>query len=533
MPRRRELQPSSSLEAGSATATAGGPARLRDGVVAAADVLVVLLCPLGDTLFATPALRALRRRFPRARITALCWTSNEPLLRYNPHVDQVVACPGAWDLAVSTVRMLDRRFDVGVGLSHFGSWVTPFFRARVRVGFHGLGLTRLRSGAPRRRLRRRLRRPGNGWAVPLEWRWAAAARRRWGWAAAPGGRASGLASWFFGRGRDRELHAVEYCLEVVARLGCVPCGLEMELVTGPDERRRAAALLEGFTGPGPVVAFHPGADHFPAKRWPAERFARLADELAERYGARIVLVGGPGDVALAEAVGRQVRRAAVLNLAGRLALLETAAVLERADLMVGNDSGPLHMAAAVGTPVVALFGPSEPRHFAPLGAHHRVLVGTCRRGRRCVRWLNGPLAYLQAAECRCGAMATISVEAVAATAGELLQNRRAATGGGGRDAGAGGAGTGAAGAGAGGRQDGPVASSESPEGGALAAAGGERSGSGCHGPELLHDAEPRDPERCGPEPRGPERDDPDLAPRVLPGAGVPGPEAGDEGGTGP
>ena len=467
---RRTLPASSQASSRDATGADGIP----DGTRAAPDILVVLLCPLGDTLFATPALRALRRHFPRAHITALCWTANEPLLRHNPHLDEVVACPGAWDLALSTVRMLDRRFDIGVGLSHFGSWVTPFFRARVRVGFHGLGRFRrpgrlppargaARSADRRTGLRASLGRlpvaggrrwrlvgppagPGpvaavQGWwarhgrgategcggaefggtpvgrSVHLRRRFGRAddggTERAWRW---PWRRLAALG----GTAPDRELHAIEYCLQVVARLGCAPCGLEMELVTGPDERGRAAALLAGLPGDGPVVALHPGADHFPAKRWPVDRFALLADRLAERYGARVVLVGGPGDVPLAAAIRERVQRAPLLDLTGRLALLETAAVLERVDLMVGNDSGPLHMAVAVGTPVVALFGPSEPRHFAPLDPRHRVLVGPCLRGRRCVRWLNGPLAYLQAAECRCEAMATIGVEAVVAAAGELL-----------------------------------------------------------------------------------------------------------------
>ena len=351
-------------------------------------ILVVLLCPLGDTLFATPALRALRHRFPAAEITALCWTANEPLLRHNPHLDRVVACPGGWELAVSPLRMLDRRFDLGVGLSHFGSWVTPFFRARMRVGFQDVALRR-----------GRLRGAASG-------------------ALTGGGPGQGEAA---GR-RGRELHAIEYCLAVVARVGARPHGLHMELVPGAGERRRAAELLGGAGG-GPLVAFHVGADHFPAKRWPPERFARLADELARRHGARIVLVGGPGDVPLARRVRELAREASFLDLTGRLALLETAAVLERVDVLVGNDSGPLHMAEAVGTPVVGLFGPSDPRHFAPLDPRHRVLVGTCDRGRRCIRWLNGPLEYLQAAECRCQAMETIPVPAVAAAVTSLLQER--------------------------------------------------------------------------------------------------------------
>lgn len=348
-------------------------AGLNHGTRTVRTILVVLLCPLGDTLFATPALRALRRRFPEAEITVLCWASNEPLLRYNPHVNHVVACPGGLDLAVSSLRMLERRFDLGVGLSHFGTWVTPFFRATERIGFPVFDVF------DARRLGRLYGRP-----VP--------------------------------DARDR--HAIEYCLGVVAEAGARPDGLHMELHTGPAEKARARELLASLRRP--VVAMHAGADHFPAKRWPPERFADLADRLAARFGASVVLVGGPDDVPLSAEIARRVRQAPLLDLTGRLALLETAALLERVDLMIGNDSGPLHMAQAVGTPVVGLFGPSDPRNFAPLDPRHRVVVGTCSRGRRCVRWMNGPIRYLQATECRCEAMRTISVESVLAAAAELL-----------------------------------------------------------------------------------------------------------------
>ncbi|HEY8393548.1 MAG TPA: glycosyltransferase family 9 protein [Thermaerobacter sp.] len=351
-------------------ATAG----LAPGIGTVRTILVVLLCPLGDTLFATPALRALRRRFPEAEITVLCWSSNEPLLRYNPHVNHVVACPSGLDLAVFPLRMLDRRFDLGVGLSHFGTWVTPFFRAAERIGFHVLDTRRL----------------GRLYGRPVS--------------------------------DARNRHAIEYCLGVVAEVGARPDGLHMELYTGPAEKARARELLAPLRRP--VVAMHAGADHFPAKRWPPERFAELAERLAARFGASVVLVGGPDDVPLSAEIARRVRAVPLLDLTGRLPLLETAAVLERVDLMIGNDSGPLHMAEAVGTPVVGLFGPSDPRNFAPLDPRHRIVVGTCNRGRRCIRWLNGPLRYLQATECRCEAMRTISVEAVLAAATELLAASR-------------------------------------------------------------------------------------------------------------
>ena len=330
-------------------------------------ILVVLLCPLGDTLFATPALRALRRRFPGAEIAVLCWSANEPLLRHNPHVDVVYACPNSFDLAVSPLRLLDRTFDLGIGLSNFGTWVTPFFRARERIGFNAQHL-----------------------------------------------------GWMYSRPvpDDRNVHAIEYCLRVVSAVGAEPDGLHMELHVAESDRRTAAAVLAGC--PRPRVAMHPGGEHFPAKRWPPQRFAELADRLAEQRGCRVVLVGGPDDVALAQEIRRHATVAEILDLTGRLSLLETAAVLAAVDAFVGNDSAPLHMAEAVGTPAVGLFGPSDPQNFAPLDPRHRVVVGTCSRGRRCLRWLDGPRQYLNMAECRCDAMATIDVAAVLAAVETLL-----------------------------------------------------------------------------------------------------------------
>jgi ADP-heptose:LPS heptosyltransferase len=101
------------------------------------------------------------------------------------------------------------------------------------------------------------------------------------------------------------------------------------------------------------------------KRWPAERYAALADRLRAEHGARVVLLGGPGDRTVVDAV-RSTAAAPPDDLSGARPLAEVAAIIEACDLYVGNDSGIAHLAAAVGTPVVAVFGPTDPRRYGPV-----------------------------------------------------------------------------------------------------------------------------------------------------------------------
>jgi ADP-heptose:LPS heptosyltransferase len=113
-----------------------------------------------------------------------------------------------------------------------------------------------------------------------------------------------------------------------------------------------------------VVAIHPGARPS-ARRWPAERFAAVADSLARRYDARIVVTGGPGEEAVAARVTERMGQPA-LNLAGRTTLGSLAALYRRCDLVISNDTGPSHVAVALDRPSVTIFGPAERRRWAPL-----------------------------------------------------------------------------------------------------------------------------------------------------------------------
>lgn len=168
-------------------------------------------------------------------------------------------------------------------------------------------------------------------------------------------------------------HALHIDPRLVARAG------RMEFY--PPDRDRTemtARLVEevDWLGREPLVVIHPGGGRNPIadealKQWPAERFALLANHLVRRHGARVVLVGAAADRPLAEAVAGMMSEPAV-NLAGQISLGGLGALCELADLYVGNDAGPTHVASAIGCPTLAIFGPSEPAVSGPYGALERV-----------------------------------------------------------------------------------------------------------------------------------------------------------------
>jgi len=143
---------------------------------------------------------------------------------------------------------------------------------------------------------------------------------------------------------------------------------DTSLACPPDWAERARALL----GEGVVIGLAAGAAFGGAKRWIGERFAAVGDALARETGARVVFVGGPGErEAARELAGSMTSRPRVL--CGETGLAELLGVISRLRLLVCNDSGPMHLAAALGTPVAAVFGPTDWRETAPRGARARVL----------------------------------------------------------------------------------------------------------------------------------------------------------------
>lgn len=286
-------------------------------------VLVVRFSSIGDILLTTPLVRALARRHPEAKLVYVTKRAMAPLVADNPHVAEVVALEPD-----EPIRHLARR------LSAFGPT-------------HGLDLHgNLRSAALR---------------LLVRCRWSGYRKRKMA--------RTLLISTKLDLYRGRVPVAERY-FEAARRLDTRPDGGPPEFHLGSGARERVGQwLAERGLADARLAALAPGAAHA-TKRWPIAHWIALAERL-RAAGYRPVVVGGPEDRGL----GQQLAAGgAATNAAGEFSLQETGAVLARARAVASGDTGVMHMATGVGTPVVALFGPTvEPFGFFPYRAHALVL----------------------------------------------------------------------------------------------------------------------------------------------------------------
>jgi ADP-heptose:LPS heptosyltransferase len=302
-------------------------------------IVVLRALYLGDLLCATPALRALRKRFPRAEITLIGLPWAQALVDRLDSVDRLLAFPGY----------------PGLNEAPYDAARTAAFLADARAARYDLAIQMHGDGGV-----------SNGFVAAL------GAQTTLGYR--PDERPDERLTWSIPYGAIT--HEVERWLGLAALLGSPTDDRRLECPVTPADRDEAAALLAAATdyapGAGPLVGLHVGAKDA-ARRWPVERFAALGDALAERCGATIVLTGSAGEQPLTAAVCAAMN-APALDLAGRTSLGGLAALIERLDLLVTNDTGASHVAAARGVRSVVLFGPSRPEQWAPLDrARHCVI----------------------------------------------------------------------------------------------------------------------------------------------------------------
>lgn len=169
---------------------------------------------------------------------------------------------------------------------------------------------------------------------------------------------------------DETAREIDQLLDLVALVGAAPSGHATEFPLWADDHARAADLLAG--APRPLVGLHPAATDA-TKRWAPERFARFATEVQKCHGGTIVIVAGPGERETAQKV-EELTRGRCLNLAGRTSLPVLGAVIVRLSVLVTNDSGPAHIAYALGRPSVTIFGATDPARWAPSRRPHLVLA---------------------------------------------------------------------------------------------------------------------------------------------------------------
>ena len=311
---------------------------------------------LGDAVMTTPALAAVREGFPDARIVLLARPLVAELFRHHPDVDEVMVyeLPGRHEGALGRLRLggelRRRRFDGALLLQNAFDAALIAFLGRIPE----------RAGYPTDGRRILLTLP-----VPLT----------------PG---------------ILERHEVEYYLCLLDGLGIPrPVPAVLKLAVTEKEREAMAERLAslGIDRGAPIVAINPGATFGSAKRWFPERFAAVADSLAEEWGARVVVVGSAAEAPLAGEIEAAARRG-VANMAGKTTVREMMAFLSLSSFIVANDSGPMHIGAALGVPLVAIFGPTDWRRTSPWTDRARVVrvdvdcspcrLRTCDRAHECM-----------------------------------------------------------------------------------------------------------------------------------------------------
>lgn len=307
------------------------------------NILVIDFGQLGDVVLSLPALSAVRRKFPRAQITVAVGRS----------AGAIVEMAGVADDVLTVDRVALRDGPKLVSIFRIGALVREVRRRRFDfvVDLHSLSETNLLgylSGAPKRLYARRPTRSLDYLsnfrpAPPVE---------------------------------DRSKHAIDRYLDVVAPLGAGEVSRTPRLAVREEDDRAVLEILrkERATLEGPLVGMFPGAGH-PSRRWPMERFAELAWMLERNDRVRVILFAGPEEREMVRAA-RSSFPPSTLVL-DRLTVPQLAAAAARLSVFVSNDTGPMHVAAAVGTPVVILMQHHPMFNcYIPPGERHRVVAAS-------------------------------------------------------------------------------------------------------------------------------------------------------------
>jgi lipopolysaccharide heptosyltransferase II len=289
---------------------------------------------IGDAIMSAPAMRRLRSSFPEANITLLASARTTAVFEDSPLCDEVIQyrrrAEGLRTFIETVKTIRARRFDLAVLFQNaFEAALLSYLGgARLRIGY------------------------------------------------AEQGRGFLLTHRLHHGPEHRNRHQVHDYLDIVAECERICLGSDLKandssvpsLIASSRQKDAAMALLECFgieTGSRSLVAINAGATNSRAKCWPAERFATLADRLAKEMDAQIVLIGAPSELEYADNVISSMETNGVADLTGKTSLVELIGLLDRCDLVITNDTGPAHIAAALGRPTITIFGPTNEFETAP------------------------------------------------------------------------------------------------------------------------------------------------------------------------
>ncbi len=290
-------------------------------------ILVYQNSALGDALYATPAIRALKKTFPQAHLALLCRDRHAELMAHNPHLDQLLIYRGkAKSFRLLTNQMKANRFDVGIVLhGNDPETMTYLWAGRVRriVGPENTAFAFLYS-----------------LALP-------AARQN--------------------------QHVVDHRLMLVQAVGAVPQGRYLEQPLPQEVKLQASALLgRELPGKGPVLALAPGASSV-HKMWPAHRFTAAANRLIQTHGARVVILTTAKEKPLADTIQKELKGPSWASN-GKISLIQVAGLIAASDLILANDSGLYNLGQALDRPTLSLGGPQGPVDYGPLPDHRAEMI---------------------------------------------------------------------------------------------------------------------------------------------------------------
>ncbi|HEY1354069.1 MAG TPA: lipopolysaccharide heptosyltransferase II [Ktedonobacteraceae bacterium] len=310
-----------------------------------ARILIIRLDLIGDLVLSLVLLRVLKHTYPQAELDLICVPASAQVVRGDPDITHLLGYdPNIWRRPQALVRrenwrelqtllstLRGREYDLAISV--FGKWaavLATLSGARRTLGFASEGFAGLLTDSV----------PGGHW-----------------------------------RSGERR-HEVDYCLELAQAAGAVVQATDRQPVLYVQEQARQEAeqilQMQAIHPGSPLIACHVSANNGQSKRWPVAYWAILLDRLIREEHASIVLTGAGGDRPLVEQITARMHERAV-NLVGQTSLAGLAALLKRADLLISGDSGPMHIAGAVGTPLVAIHGPTDPALSGPVGQHAVVL----------------------------------------------------------------------------------------------------------------------------------------------------------------
>ena len=319
-------------------------------------ILVVLPNWIGDAVMSAPAISQIKEGFPSARITVIGLPHISELFYESPYVDEIQVYKNNPSISPFT-KGGDRGIDVLVS-SGLSLRPEKFDMALLLPNsFRSALLVRL-AGIP---LRCGYNRDGRGFLLTMPIRLTPQLKR---------------------------VHQVEYYLHLARSIltfnpPISPFnkgglrgigGMGALLFLSKDEIRQAKETLGKYqiTAEDLLIGINPGATYGSSKRWYPERFSQVAAALVQKYHAKIILFGGPGERGIAEEIIRA-SAPSLLNMAGQTTIRGLMALLSQCRLLITNDSGPMHIAAALGVPVAAIFGSTDPTITAPAGSRHVVI----------------------------------------------------------------------------------------------------------------------------------------------------------------